>query len=244
MQIKGKTALVSGANGGIGAALVKELLQRGAAKVYAAVRKVESAESLVQLDADKVVVIPLDVTDTKSVAAAAAQCPDIDMLFNNAGCNRLTGLMSPGAMEAARQELAINYFGTLAMCQAFAPLLTTRGGGLIANVCSIIGMVNLPANGTYCASKAAMHSMIQGVRAELSPQNIRVIGIYPGPVDTAMTAGQDMPKTSSQQVAQAICDGVEAGDEYIFPDPMSKEVSAMLAKDPKAVEKQFATFLP
>lgn len=244
MQIKGKTAFVTGANGGIGAALVKELLQRGAAKVYAAVRKVESAKSLSQLDADKVVVVSLDITDEKSVAAAATQCPDVDMLFNNAGCNRLTGLMSPGAMEAARQELAINYFGTLAMCQAFAPLLKARGGGLIANVCSIIGMVNLPANGTYCASKAAMHSMIQGVRAELSLQNIHVIGIYPGPVDTAMTAGQEIPKTSSQEVAAAICAGVEADEEDIFPDPMSKEVSAMLAKDVKAVEKQFAAYLP
>ncbi|MDW7645078.1 MAG: SDR family oxidoreductase [Desulfuromonadales bacterium] len=244
MQIQGKTAFVSGANGGIGEALVRELLKRGAAKIYAAVRRVESAKALTQLDAEKVVPVQLDITDEASIAAAAAHCPDIDLLFNNAGCNRVTSLMSPEALQAARLEMGINYFGTLAMCQAFAPLLKARGGGLIANVCSIIGLVNLPANGTYCASKAAVHSMIQGIRAELSPQNIQVIGIYPGPVDTAMTAGQDMPKATSQEVAFTICNGVEAGDEYIFPDPMSKEVSAMLAKDPKGVEKQFATYLP
>ena len=244
MQIQGKTVLVSGANGGIGEALVRELLKRGAAKIYAAVRKVESAKALTQLDAEKVVPVQLDITDEASITAAAAHCRDIDLLFNNAGCNQVTSLMSPTALQAARLEMDINYFGTLAMCQAFAPLLRARGGGLIANVCSIIGLVNLPANGTYCASKAAVHSMIQGIRAELRPQNIQVIGIYPGPVDTAMTAGQDMPKATSQEVAFAICNGVEAGDEYIFPDPMSKEVSAMLAKDSKGVEKQFATYLP
>lgn len=244
MQLKGKIALVTGANGGIGEALVKELLRRGVAKVYAAGRNLQSVAALTRLDPDRVIPLQLDITDAVSVAAAAAQCRDIDLLINNAGCNRGTALMSPMAMAAAREEMNINFFGTLAMCQAFAPVLTSRGGGVIANTCSIIGLVNLPVNGTYCASKAAVHSMLQGLRAELIGHKIEVVGIYPGPVDTPMTAGLEMPKASPQTVAAAIADGIEAGDEEIFPDPMSREVSAMLAQEPKAVEKQFAANLP
>ncbi|MDY0291415.1 MAG: SDR family oxidoreductase [Desulfuromonadaceae bacterium] len=244
MQIEGKTALVTGANGGIGSALVQELLNRGARKVYAGVRNVEAAQALPVLTQEKVTLVELDITAPASIAAAAVACTDVDMLFNNAGCNRITPLMDSTALEAARIEMEINYFGTLGVCQAFAPVIKAQGGGLIANVCSIIGMVNLPTNGTYCASKAAMHSMIQGTRAELAPQNIRVIGIYPGPVETRMTAGQKMPKAAPTDIVTAICDGIENDVEDIFPDPMSAEVSGMLAKDAKAVEKQFSTMLP
>lgn len=244
MQIKGKTALITGANGGIGQALVTELLARGAQKVYAAVRNEQSAAALTQLNSDRIALVVLDITDETAVSAAAARCEDIDILINNAGCNRLTPFGADTAGEASRQEMEINYFGTLAMCQAFAPQLQTRGGAVIATVCSILGMVNLPANGTYCASKAAVHSMIQGLRAELGQHDIRVVGIYPGPVDTPMTAGQEMPKSSAPDVADAICSGIESGEEDIFPDQMSKEVSAMLKKDAKAVEKEFSTMLP
>lgn len=244
MRIEGKNVLVSGANGGIGSALVQELLKRGAQKVYAAMRNPENAQSMPELNGEKVVPTELDITAPESVKAAANACPDVDMLFNNAGCNRLTAFMNPAALEAAHEEMEINYLGTLRVCQAFAPVLKNRGEGLIANVCSIIGMVNLPANGTYCASKAAMHSLTQGIRAELAQQNIRVIGIYPGPVETRMTAGQEMPKTSPADIATAICAGVESDREDIFPDPMSAEVSTMLSKDAKAVEKEFAQMLP
>ncbi|MBT1076392.1 SDR family oxidoreductase [Geobacter grbiciae] len=239
MDLKSKTVLVTGANGGIGGALVRALLDKGVAKVYAAARSIDAVADLAHGGDDRVVALRLDVTQAASVAGTAEQCRDVDILINNAGVNRCVGFMGATALEDARQEMEVNYFGTLAMCRAFAPILTSRGSGAIVNVCSIIGMVNLPVNGTYCASKAAGHSLLQGLRAELTPRGIRVIGVYPGPVDTKMTAGQEMPKATTDQVAAAILAGIEKGDEYIFPDPMSQHVHAMLEKDPRQVERDF-----
>ena len=244
MNIKGKVVFVTGANGGIGKALVQALLDRGAEKIYAAARSTTSVSNLEAPATAKVVAVNLDITDAAQVAAAAKQCGDVDILINNAGINRCMSLMGPTGIDAARREMEVNFFGTLAMCRAFAPVLISRGGGLIASISSIIGMVNLPVNGTYSASKAALHSMLQGIRAELSSQNIRVVGIYPGPVETRMTEGQEMPKATPVQVADAILTGIENGDEDIFPDPMSQDVHAMLLKDAKQVEKQFAGMVP
>ncbi|QSV47089.1 SDR family oxidoreductase [Geobacter benzoatilyticus] len=243
MDIKGKIVLVTGANGGIGGALVGALLDKGVAKVYAAARSADAVTELAHSGDPRVVAVRLDVTDSSSVAGVAELCRDVDMVINNAGVNRCVGFMVSDAIEQARVEMEVNYFGTLAMCRAFAPILASRGGGAIVNVCSIIGLVNLPVNGTYCASKAAGHSLLQGLRAELAPRGIRVIGVYPGPVDTKMTAGQEMPKTTPEQVAAAILAGVEKGDEYIFPDPMSQHVHAMLEKDSRQVEKEFGTMV-
>lgn len=243
MNLKGKTVLVTGANGGIGGALVRALLDKGVAKVYAAARSIDAVADLAQGGDDRVVALRLDVSQAASVAGTAEQCRDVDLVINNAGVNRCTGFMGPSALEDARLEMEVNYFGTLAMCRAFAPVLASRGGGAIVNVCSIIGLVNLPVNGTYCASKAAGHSLLQGLRAELAPLAIRVIGVYPGPVDTKMTAGQEMPKTTPDQVAAAILAGVEKGDEYIFPDAMSQHVHAMLEKDPRQVEREFGAMV-
>lgn len=244
MNLKDKIVLVTGANGGIGEALVKALMDKGVAKVYAATRSIAAVENLVQQNAGRVVALRLDITDPSSVAAAVEQCRDLDLLINNAGVNNCMWLLGPTGMESARQEMEVNYFGTLAMCRAFAPLLAARGGGSILNICSIIGLVNLPINGTYCASKAAAHSLLQGIRAELAPRGVRVVGVYPGPVDTRMTAGQEMPKATPDQVAAAIVNGLENGDEDIYPDPMSQGVHAGLEKDPKQIEKEFAAMIP
>ncbi|AMV71076.1 3-oxoacyl-ACP reductase [Desulfuromonas sp. DDH964] len=244
MNLKGKTILVSGAGGGIGTALVRALLEKGAAKIYAGARSTPALEELLQIDRVRIIPVELDITVPASVAAAARQCSDVDLLVNNAGVNRCMGLLEPHAMEAARAEMEVNYFGTLAMCRAFAPILARRGNGAIANVCSIIGLVNLPVNGSYCASKAAGHSLIQGIRAELAPAGVRVVGIYPGPVDTSMTAGQAMPKATSMQVAGAIIAGLANGDEEIYPDPMSEDVQRKLMAAPKQVEQQFAAMIP
>ena len=244
MNLKGKTVLVTGANGGLGGALVKALLDKGVARVYAAARSTAAVAELVEQHAGRVGALKLDITDASSVATAAAQCRDVDVLINNAGVNRCESFMGPTGMESAREEMEVNYFGTLAMCRSFAPLLAARGGGAIVNICSIIGLVNLPLNGTYCASKAAGHSLLQGLRAELAPRGVRVVGVYPGPVETRMTAGQEMPKATPGQIADAILAGLENGDEEIFPDPMSQHVHAMLLKAPKQVEREFAAMIP
>jgi NAD(P)-dependent dehydrogenase (short-subunit alcohol dehydrogenase family) len=244
MELTGKVVLVTGANGGVGGALVKALLDKGVAKVYAAARSTATVTDLVQQHGGRVVALRLDITAASSVAAAAEQCRDLDLLINNAGVNRCEGLLGPTGMDSARQEMEVNYFGTLAMCRAFAPILAVRGNGAIVNVCSIIGLVNLPVNGTYCASKAAGHSLLQGIRAELAPKGVRVVGVYPGPVETRMTAGQEMPKATPEQVAAAIVAGLENGDEDIFPDPMSLGVHTGLQRDPKQVEKEFAVMIP
>ena len=243
MAVQGKNVVVSGANGGIGGALVAELMARGAAKVYAAARNVAAVEPLVRQFGERVVAVPLDVTDAGSVARALDQCPDTDILINNAGINHNMWLLGPTGMEAARAEIEVNYLGTLAMCRAFAPVLTRRQGMIVAIV-SIIGLVNLPINGTYCASKAALHSLVQGVRAELAPGGVRVVGVYPGPVDTRLTAGLQMPKATPAEVAAAIVAGIVANEEEIFPDPMSQQVHDQLCADAKAVERQYATMIP
>ena len=243
MDVQGKNVLVSGANGGIGGALVAELMARGAAKVYAAARNVAAVEPLVRQSGGRVVAVPLDVTDAGSVARALDQCPGTDILINNAGINHNMWLLGPTGMEAARAEIEVNYLGTLAMCRAFAPVLTRRQGMIVAIV-SIIGLVNLPINGTYCASKAALHSLVQGVRAELAPGGVRVVGVYPGPVDTRLTAGLQMPKATPAEVAAAIVAGIVANEEEIFPDPMSQQVHDQLCTDAKAVERRYATMIP
>ncbi|TWJ17581.1 SDR family oxidoreductase [Geobacter argillaceus] len=244
MDLKGKTVLVTGANGGIGKALVKRLLDKGVAKVYAAARTANAVEELARLDPDRLFAVRLDVTNAASVEAVAKYCKDVDVLVNNAGVNRCMWFMGPTGMESAHEEMEVNFFGTLAMCRAFAPIIAARGDGAIVNISSIIGLVNLPLNGTYCASKAAGHSLLQGVRAELAPRGIKVIGVYPGPVDTRMTAGQEIPKATPDQIADAILAGLENGDEEIFPDPMSQHVHAMLLKAPKQVEREFAAMIP
>lgn len=243
MTLKGKNILLTGAAGGLGTALLRALLAQGAGKIYAAARSTAALSPITQQE-PRVIPVLLDITAAASVAAAARQCADVEVLINNAGVNRCVGLLAADAMAAAREEMEVNYFGTLAMCRAFAPGMAGRGTGLIANVCSIIGLVNLPVNGTYCASKAAGHSLLQGVRAELAPKGIAVVGIYPGPVDTRMTAGQEMPKATAEEVAEAIVAGLTKGDEEIFPDPMSREVHRQLVADAREVEKQFAAMIP
>jgi NAD(P)-dependent dehydrogenase (short-subunit alcohol dehydrogenase family) len=204
---------------------------------------VTAVEPLVRQYGEGVAAVPLDVTDAGSVARAADRCPNTDILVNNAGVNRNMWLLGPTGMEDARAEIEVNYLGTLAMCRAFAPVLTRRQG-MIVTIVSIIGLVNLPINGTYCASKAALHSLVQGVRAELAPRGVRVVGVYPGPVDTRLTAGLDIPKATPAEVAAAVVAGIVADKEEIFPDPMSEQVHDRLCADAKAVERQYATMIP
>ena len=236
MDLSKKTILVTGANRGIGAAIVRELLTRGVGKIYAASR---DTAKLPDFGDARVVKLALDITDSAQIQRAAAQAKDVQVLINNAGI-ATHGNVVQSDSAALAADMQVNYFGTLSMLHAFAPVLEKNGGGVIANVISVVGLASIPAIGGYSASKAALFSATQAARAELAPKQIKVVGIFPGPIDTDMAREFPMEKASAATAAKAIADGLAAGVEDIFPDPMSQQVSQLWASNPKALEKQFA----
>jgi len=243
-RIEGKVALVTGANRGIGRAFVEELLENGSAKIYAAARKEETLAGLVKMGKGRVVPLTLDVTDAKMISKIASECRDVDILINNAGIAAFEGIISAKDDSSARQEMETNFFGTLNMVRAFAPVLGENGGGTIVNISSIAGHVNFPAIGSYSASKAAVHSLTQCIRAELAEQMTLVTGVYPGPVDTEMVASFSADKTPPNTVVKTILKGVEDGLEDIFPDGAAQEMHSNILSDPKAMEKEAGQMLP
>ena len=240
MDISSATVLVTGANRGIGRRTVDCLLAAGAPRIFAGARDPAKLGALAE--DERIVAVALDVTDPAQVAAAAERCADVSLLVNNAGVNRNRPLIGePEALANARAEIEVNYLGTLSMCRAFAPVLKANGGGMIVNVLSVIGRVNLPAIGSYCASKAAEYSMTQGVRAELAAQGTHVMGVLPGAVDTEMTPGGD---ARPEDVAAAIVEAIANDIEDLYPDAMAQGLSEGLARDAKAVEREMANYLP
>ncbi len=244
MKIAGSIALVTGANRGIGRAFVNTLLAQGAKKVYAAARDISKVADLVASSGGRVEAVSIDITHEAQISAAAQKCKDLTMLVNNAGINRLTALIAGANLDNARAEMNTNYFGTLAMCRAFAPVLASNGGGVIVNLGSILSRVNLPMMGSLCASKSACLSMTQGVRAELSKQGTLVVAVMPGAVDTDMARDFPRPKTDPTDVAKEVLKAVEDGQEEVYPGDMAKGVATGLASNPKGVEKEFAAYLP
>jgi NAD(P)-dependent dehydrogenase (short-subunit alcohol dehydrogenase family) len=240
--IKGTTALVTGANRGIGRAIVDALLARGAAKVYATARNVDSLKALVAASGGRVVPLQLDVTNPEQIRAAAAAASDVRLLINNAGIVKKMGgdITDPQWIQAGRDEFETNVIGVLAVTQAFTPTLTQRPGGAIVNLASVVSLVNIPVVASYSVSKAAVHSLTQATRAYLAPHQVYVAGVYPGPIDTDMARDFPMEKTSVEVTANAILDGIEARREEIFPDPYSQQLGALYQRDPKAVEIQYA----
>jgi NAD(P)-dependent dehydrogenase (short-subunit alcohol dehydrogenase family) len=244
MNIKGTTALVTGSNRGIGRAYVEALVERGAAKVYATARNPGGVADLVERHKGKVVPLKLDITQPADVAAAAATCRDVSLLINNAGINRQAGFIAASDVAAARAEMETNYFGPLAMCRAFAPILAANGGGAVVNMLSILARVALPMYGSLSASKAAALSLTQGVRGELAKQGTLVIAVMPGAVDTEMERNFPPPKLPPADAAGAALDAVEQGLEEVYPGDMATGMNQGLAADPKAVEKDLAKYLP
>jgi NAD(P)-dependent dehydrogenase (short-subunit alcohol dehydrogenase family) len=239
MQIEGSVALVTGGNRGIGREFVRELLARGAEKVYVAVRDPGTVEG-----GSGVVPLALDVTDHDQVAAVAARCSDVQLLVNNAGVNLVQGLIAAADLSAAELEIRTNYLGPLALCRAFAPVLKAGGGGAIVMMVSILARAAIPSCGSAAASKAAALSMTQCVRAELAAQGTQVLAVLPGVVDTDMMRAVPGPKMPPAEVAAAALDALERGDEDVHPGDMAAGILEGLAADPKAVEREFARMLP
>lgn len=236
MNIENKVIIVTGANRGIGIAIVKELLKHHVKKIYAAARKIEN---LPKFGDARVVPLLLDITNEKQVKAASETANDVNILINNAGTAHF-GTTLENTMEFVIADMNTNYFGSLAVMRAFVPVLEKNRDGVIANVISCVGLAAYPTVGSYSASKAALHSLTQSSRTELADRNIHVIGIYPGPIDTDMAKEFPMEKASPESTAKLIVNGLIAGDEYIFPDPMSKESGELWIRDPRALEKQFS----
>lgn len=209
--LSGKTVLVTGANRGLGRALVDQALARGAARVYACARRPVTHPD------PSVTPALLDVTDPAQIQAAAEQVDALDVLINNAGVSFVDDLSDPAVIA---QHLDTNLFGTYRVSRAFLPQLT-RSRGAIVNVLSLAALATVPLTPAYAISKAAAFSMSQSLRALLADQGVAVHVALPGPIDTDMIRDWDIPKTAASDVARAIFDGVAHGDEEIFPDPMS-----------------------
>lgn len=242
MHIEGTTALVTGANRGLGRALVEALLDRGAAKVYAAVRSADDVERLARELPPRVVALALDVTRTEQIESAARVASDVRLLINNAGtiAHRNAPITDSGWLDAAREELNVNTLGAFAMTQMFAPVLAANGGGAVVNVNSIAGFTNFPLLISYSISKAALHSLTQASRVFLKSQRTEVYGVYPGPIDTRLAAGLPFEKASPASVAVAILEGIENGTEEILPDAFAKQLGTLFLENPKALERQVA----
>jgi NAD(P)-dependent dehydrogenase (short-subunit alcohol dehydrogenase family) len=242
-KIQGSVALVTGANRGIGKAIVEALLDRGARKVYAGARKVEALDELVVRYGSRLVPVTLDVTDPAQVGELGARASDVTLVINNAGVAAAAlgaQITDPAILPGARAEIDVNYFGTLYITQALAPVLARNGGGVIVNIGSVASLASFPALASYSASKAALRSLTQASRAHLAAQGTRVIGVYPGPVDTDMAADIPLDKASPASVAARILDAVEEGKLEVYPDPMAVEVGRQFESSPLALERQMS----
>ena len=225
MQIERSVALVTGANRGLGRAYARELVKRGAAKVYGAARDQAAVTE------PGVTPIALDITDAERVAEVAGQCADVSLLVNNAGVMKASTFINAPDLDAARLEMETNYFGTLSMCRAFAPVLAANGGGAIVNMLSITSFYTNPFNASYGASKAAAWSLTNGVRLELHHQGTLVVAVHAGFIDTDMAALVNAPKDSPESVAQQVFDAVEAGQVEVLADERTRTVKAQLSRD-------------
>jgi NAD(P)-dependent dehydrogenase (short-subunit alcohol dehydrogenase family) len=234
MNITKKAVLITGANRGIGRALLDEALRRGAKRVYAGTR------GALHHSDNRVTRLLLDVTNSSQIQAAVEKVESLDVLVNNAGIAIYDDLSKTEVIE---QHLAVNLFGALNVIRAFLPLLKRSNGAIVNNI-STVALAAMPVVSGYSISKAAALSMTQSLRALLASQDVTVHAILTGPVDTDMNRGFDIPKASAEFAAAAIFDGLEKGEEEIFPDPMSQSIAEGWRNGvAKALERQVAAFI-
>lgn len=244
MILEGVVALVTGANRGIGRAFVSGLLQAGADKIYASVRTQSAAEELVRVHGKQVIPVLLDVADPVAIGRLDQLTGDTTLLINNAGVACYKGFVTSSDLDAARSEMAVNYFGALGVIRVMAPIIQKNGGGAIVQISSIAGMVTFPVVGSYSASKAAVNAMIKGVRAELAKSGVKVIGVYPGVVETQMSERFGVSGVQPEHIVTATLESVIRDEEDVFPDPMSRDLIERSLHDPKAVETELSHMLP
>ena len=231
MNIEGAVVLVTGANRGLGAEYVRQLLDRGASKVYAGARSPES------IAAKGVVPVKLDVTSAADIQAAVDLCSDLTMLINNAGVVIGSRVMAEGSLENGKAEFETNVWGPFNLSKSFAPVLAANGGGAIVNVLSAVSWMSIKEVATYAMSKSAAWSLTNALRLELARQGTLVVAVHPAFIDTDMAAGVDMPKTSTQQVVERTLDGVTAG----LPEVLADDTSAFVKN---SLPKHIETFYP
>ena len=234
MNLSGSVALVTGANRGLGARLVTELLRAGATKVYATTRAPAAAG-----DDPRVQPLRLDVTDPASAAAATAAAPDVTVLVNNAGVLAFGSALT-GDLASFERDLATNYLGMLRVTRAFAPVLERNAPAAVVNILTLIALAPAGPMAGYSASKAAAHSITQALRAELRDRGITVLGAYPGGIDTDMLAGVDAPKAPPEAVAERVIASLAAGETLVFPDDNSAGAGSVYLSDPVKLEQMLA----
>jgi NAD(P)-dependent dehydrogenase (short-subunit alcohol dehydrogenase family) len=229
MRIAGSVALVTGANRGLGQVYARELVSRGAARIYGAARNAAAVTE------PGVTPIQLDITDPDRVAQVAEECPDVSLLVNNAGILKYSTFLDAPDLDSARAEMETNYFGTLRMCRAFAPVLKANGGGAIVNMLSVTSFYTNPFNASYGASKAAGWSLTNGVRLELHHQGTLVVAVHAGFIDTDMAALTNAPKVSPESVAQQVFDAVETDQVEVLADERTRTIKAELSRDQELI---------
>lgn len=234
MKIENAVVLVTGANRGIGLAFTRELLARGARKVYAGAR-------------DPAAVMPsgvqplrLDVTKSDDVAAAAEVASDVTLVINNAGIAQPGGFLAPDAEDVARRIFETNFFAMLRVSKAFAPILKTNGGGALLNVLSVASWVNGGDLAAYSASKSAAWSLTNALRNELAAQRTQVLALHMAYVDTDLTRGLDAPKSSPDEIVKRALDGLESGLDEVLADELTLQVKrGMTASRPSYLPQTF-----
>ncbi|MEU3183626.1 SDR family oxidoreductase [Streptomyces sp. NPDC006923] len=227
MTVDGASVFITGAGRGLGRVFAKTMVEHGAAVVYGAAR------DETKVDEPGVVPVRLDVTKPGEVAEAAAMCGDVDILINNAAVMRKAPLLSAPTLDDARQEMETNYFGTAAMCRAFAPVLARNGGGALVNMLSVVSWFANPFNSSYGASKSAAWALTNAARVELRHQGTLVTGVFAGFIDTDMAAlaSASASKITPESVAEQVVSGIEAGREEVLTDDFTRTVKASLPDD-------------
>ncbi len=243
LNLKDRIVFISGANRGIGKAIAIEILKRGAKKVYGGTRKLAALDDLAKSYEGRLIPVQLDVTDDSSIANAVKIATDVDILINNAGIMIGDSLFGKEAITNFKTHFDVNVLGIIKLSQALLPAIKAGEKGAIVSISSLAGLANMPVIGSYSVSKAAAHSVIQGMRAELVNDPISVIGVYPGPIDTDMAKGFEMDKDSPETVAKSVANAIENGLEDVYPDVMSSQIKPVYMANPKAIETEFGMYV-